>query len=158
MDNEREAVLGNATQPLDEEEEDAEELFGDNFERDYRPLPHLDVYDPNVVDDDGEYENMTMEERAAAEREMRRRDRQEARSQGRNRPGLLYGTLPYMGIISFSFFIHNYFKNLSPKNFFCLQIFISETKIFCDKRPNYDLWIITITALPYMGMLLFSLP
>jgi DNA replication licensing factor MCM2 len=90
MDNEREAVLGNATQPLDEEEEDAEELFGDNFERDYRPLPHLDVYDPNVVDDDGEYENMTMEERAAAEREMRRRDRQEARSQGRNRPGLLY--------------------------------------------------------------------
>lgn len=57
---------------------------------DYRPMPHLDVYDENVVDDE-DYEAMTAETRAAAEREMRKRDRQEALSQGRMRPDLLYG-------------------------------------------------------------------
>lgn len=53
-------------------------------------MPHLDVYDENVVDDE-DYEAMTAETRAAAEREMRKRDRQEALSQGRMRPDLLYG-------------------------------------------------------------------
>ena len=59
---------------------------------DYRPMPHLDVYDENVVDD-GDYEAMPADARAAAEREMRKRDRQEALTQGRMRPGLLYGML-----------------------------------------------------------------
>ena len=58
--------------------------------RDYRELPHLDTYDPNVVDD-AEYDNLSVDARIAAEREMRKRDRQEALAQGRMRPGLLYG-------------------------------------------------------------------
>lgn len=59
---------------------------------DYRPMPHLDVYDENVVDND-EYDVISADARAAAEREMRKRDRQEALTQGRMRPGLLYGKL-----------------------------------------------------------------
>ena len=53
-------------------------------------MPHLDVYDERVVDDE-EYDMLPAEARAAAEREMRKRDRQEALAQGRMRPGLLYG-------------------------------------------------------------------
>ena len=60
------------------------------FLSDYRPIPHLDVYDTNVVDDE-EYENISADARAQAEREMRKRDRQEALATGRTRPGLLYG-------------------------------------------------------------------
>ena len=106
FDAEREAVLGNQTQQNLEEEEDGEELFGDNFERlvvivpyitypwytnsDYRPLPHLDVYDEGVVDD-AEYDTITPDARAAAEREMSRRDRIAGLTQGRMRPDLLYG-------------------------------------------------------------------
>lgn len=87
FEDERDALLGNESVVMEEEE--GEELFGDNMERDYRPLPHLDVYDENVVDDE-DYEAMPADARAAAEREMRKRDRQEALSQGRMRPGLLY--------------------------------------------------------------------
>ena len=36
----------------DEEEADGEELFGDNMEQDYRPMPGLDRYDPDMLDDD----------------------------------------------------------------------------------------------------------
>lgn len=43
---------------------------------------------------------MPADARAAAEREMRKRDRQEALSQGRMRPGLLYGML-------FGYFVKN---------------------------------------------------
>ena len=32
----------------DEEEADGEELFGDNMEQDYRPMPGLDRYDPGT--------------------------------------------------------------------------------------------------------------
>lgn len=56
-----------------QEEEDGEELFGDNMEADYRPMPALDRYDPNMVDDD-DYSEISQGERVAAEREMRRRD------------------------------------------------------------------------------------
>ncbi|XP_046742708.1 DNA replication licensing factor Mcm2 [Diprion similis] len=58
-----------------EEEEDGEELFGDNMEADYRPMPALDRYDPNIVDDD-DYSEISQGDRAAAEREMRKRDRE----------------------------------------------------------------------------------
>ena len=53
-------------------------------------MPHLDVYDERVVDDD-DYDSLPADARAAAEREMRKRDRQEALAQGRTRRGLLYG-------------------------------------------------------------------
>ena len=52
-------------------------------------MPHLDQFDPNLLDED-EYENMSMDERAAAEALRRKRDRQEGRGEGRMRRGLLY--------------------------------------------------------------------
>ncbi|XP_033335181.2 DNA replication licensing factor Mcm2 [Megalopta genalis] len=57
-----------------EEEEEGEELFGDNMEDDYRPMPALDRYDPNLVDDEA-YSEMSQGERAAAETAMLKRDR-----------------------------------------------------------------------------------
>lgn len=59
----------------EEEEEDGEELFGDNMENDYRPMPALDRYDPNILDED-EYDMMSESDRAAAEASMRKRDRE----------------------------------------------------------------------------------
>lgn len=73
----------------DEEEDDGENLFGDDMENDYRPMPHLDQFDENLLDEE-EYENMDMEERAAVEAMMRKRDREEGRGEGRMRRGLLY--------------------------------------------------------------------
>ncbi|KAK2586721.1 hypothetical protein KPH14_011756 [Odynerus spinipes] len=58
----------------DDKEEEGEELFGDNMEADYRPMPALDKYDPNMLDDD-EYSELSEGERAAAEAAMRKRDR-----------------------------------------------------------------------------------
>ncbi|KAL4142954.1 hypothetical protein QTP88_005342 [Uroleucon formosanum] len=60
----------------DPEEEDGEELFGDNLERDYRPIPALDRYDGDELDED-DYDYMSPGARAAAERELQRRDREE---------------------------------------------------------------------------------
>ncbi|CAG9856459.1 unnamed protein product [Phyllotreta striolata] len=57
------------------EEQDGEELFGDNMENDYRPMPHLDRYDEAILDYD-EYDQMSVGERMAAEEELRRRDRE----------------------------------------------------------------------------------
>ncbi|KAK9307897.1 hypothetical protein QLX08_001953 [Tetragonisca angustula] len=57
-----------------EGEEEGEELFGDNMEADYRPMPALDRYDPDVVDDE-EYSEMSQGERVAAETAMLKRDR-----------------------------------------------------------------------------------
>lgn len=72
-----------------EEEEDGEELFGDNLEDDYRPIPALDRYDPRILDE-SEYSALSEGDRQAAEDEMRRRDRAEGRTVGRMRRGLLY--------------------------------------------------------------------
>ncbi|CAG9822909.1 unnamed protein product, partial [Phaedon cochleariae] len=56
-------------------EEDGEELFGDNMENDYRPMPHLDHYDDRVLDEE-DYDQLSVGERLAAEEELRRRDRE----------------------------------------------------------------------------------
>lgn len=66
-------ILGDTT-IRDEEEEEGEELFGENMENDYRPMPELDHYDPAILDDE-EYSDISQADRAAAEAEMRRRDR-----------------------------------------------------------------------------------
>ena len=80
--------MGNA--PDDEEgEEEGENLFGDAMENDYRPMPHLDTFDPDLLDED-EYEALSEGERQAAEASMRKRDREEGRGEGRMRRGLLY--------------------------------------------------------------------
>lgn len=73
----------------EEEEEDGEELFGDNMEADYRPIPALDTYDPQILDE-SEYSAMSDSERRAAEEELRRRDREEGRVPGRMRRGLIF--------------------------------------------------------------------
>ncbi|XP_076656477.1 DNA replication licensing factor Mcm2 isoform X1 [Halictus rubicundus] len=68
-------LLGNDNDIIQEEqEEDGEELFGDNMEDDYRPMPALDRYDPDLVDDEA-YSEMSQGERAAAESAMHKRDR-----------------------------------------------------------------------------------
>ncbi|KAJ2953647.1 hypothetical protein O0L34_g1258 [Tuta absoluta] len=72
----------------EEEEEDGEELFNDNMEADYRPMPALDRYDAEDLDDE-DYDAMSVGDRVAAEQELRRRDREEGRMRRDDR-GLLY--------------------------------------------------------------------
>ncbi|XP_063242568.1 DNA replication licensing factor Mcm2 [Bacillus rossius redtenbacheri] len=80
-------ILGGAAS---QEEEDGEELFGDNMEADYRPMPALDRYDPDALDDDDDYGDLSQTERQAAELAMRRRDREEGRAR-RGDLELVYG-------------------------------------------------------------------
>lgn len=79
---------------INEEEEDGEDLFGDNMEEDYRPVPELDKYDPQDIDQE-DYDDMDIEERVLAEREMKKRDKKEGRSvtQGKIKDSLLYSEL-----------------------------------------------------------------
>ena len=53
-------------------------------------MPELDTYDAEGVDDE-HYDTITAEQRARAEKEISRREKQEALASGRLRPGLLYG-------------------------------------------------------------------
>uniref|UniRef100_A0A224YUZ0 DNA replication licensing factor MCM2 n=1 Tax=Rhipicephalus zambeziensis TaxID=60191 RepID=A0A224YUZ0_9ACAR len=73
----------------EEQEEEGEELFGDNMEDDYRAIPALDTYDPQMLDD-SEYSALSESDRRAVEEQMRQRDRAEGRVTGRMRRGLLY--------------------------------------------------------------------
>jgi len=65
------------------------------YNRDYRRIDELDRYDPVQLDED-HYSDLSMSERLAAEREMRKRDREEAVGTGRIRPGILYGELDFI--------------------------------------------------------------
>ena len=49
------------------------------------------MYDRENLDDDAEYSDLSLSERLAAEREMRKRDRDEGHADGRMRRGILYG-------------------------------------------------------------------
>ncbi|CAH1126119.1 unnamed protein product [Ceutorhynchus assimilis] len=69
-----EGLLGDMEQEI--EEEDGEELFGDNMENDYRPMPHLDRYDENLLDNEDDFDPMSVQDRLAAEAELRQRDRE----------------------------------------------------------------------------------
>lgn len=70
------ALLGDDIHDGMDDGEEGEELFGENMENDYRPMPHLDHYDPAMLDDDADYD-LDVEDRLAAEAEMRRRDREQ---------------------------------------------------------------------------------
>ena len=59
--------------------------------RDYRPIPELDVYDPEALDDEADFSDLSETARQAAEREIRQREREEGRIAGRMRRGLMYG-------------------------------------------------------------------
>ena len=59
--------------------------------RDYRPIPELDVYDPEALDDEADFSDISETARQAADREIRQREREEGRIAGRMRRGLMYG-------------------------------------------------------------------
>lgn len=64
----------------DPDEEEGEDLLGDNWLDDYREAnPEEDQYDPDLIDDEGEHEQLTVEQRLAAEEAMRARDDREGR-------------------------------------------------------------------------------
>jgi DNA replication licensing factor MCM2 len=66
-----------------EEEPEGEELMDDALiEKDYEPRPELDFYDIRDLDE-GEYPPMSAAARAAAERELKERDRREGRGKAR---------------------------------------------------------------------------
>lgn len=78
-------LLGGGAGARDPEEEDeGEDLFGDRMEEDYRVMPELDRYDPEEVDH-GDYSDMDIEDRIAAERAMKMRDKREGRSATRGK-------------------------------------------------------------------------
>ncbi|KAH9929621.1 MCM-domain-containing protein [Epithele typhae] len=58
-------------------EEDGDDLFADDFQDDYATNELLDRYSDRDIDDEGEFENMTAQQRRAAEASMARRDRME---------------------------------------------------------------------------------
>lgn len=69
--------------PEEEHVSDEEDLFGDNMERDYEPIPELDQYDAEHLDNQSVSE-LSIGERIAAEATLRERDRLEGRRiQGR---------------------------------------------------------------------------
>eukprot|EP00042_Codosiga_hollandica_P055422 m.775740 g.775740 ORF g.775740 m.775740 type:complete len:908 (+) comp59111_c2_seq2:88-2811(+) len=78
---------GDSVDPdLDEEEEEGEELIAEGMEEDYRPIPHLDVYDPaELADENEQIEEISEDARRAAEREMRKRDKAKARGRSEGR-------------------------------------------------------------------------
>lgn len=86
FEDESEGILGDV---LPDEEEDGEELIGDGMERDYRPIPELDIYEAEGLDDE-DLEELTASQREAAEQAMRQRDRDMGHGLGRMRRGLLY--------------------------------------------------------------------
>lgn len=71
----------------DVEDEEGEDLYGDNMEDDYRPIPEMDYYSADGLDDTSVSE-LSITARIAAEAEMRHRDRDEGRLKGRMRKGL----------------------------------------------------------------------
>lgn len=72
-------------------------FFDDLPSSDYRPMPALDRYDNEDLDDVN-YDPMSVEDRVAAEQELRRRDRDEGRVRRDDR-GLLYGKIAALFII-----------------------------------------------------------
>uniref|UniRef100_G1QBS4 DNA replication licensing factor MCM2 n=1 Tax=Myotis lucifugus TaxID=59463 RepID=G1QBS4_MYOLU len=66
FEDESEGLLGTEA-PLEEEEEDGEELIGDGMERDYRAIPELDTYEADgLALDDEDVEELTASQREAA--------------------------------------------------------------------------------------------
>eukprot|EP01052_Picozoa_sp_SAG31_P053166 SAG31_NODE_13491_length_865_cov_1.808094_1_plen_195_part_00 len=68
--------------PPVEQDDDGEDLFDGNVIRDYVPDPVLDAYERGS-DDDVDFEPVTAEQRRRAERNLRKRDKDEALAAGR---------------------------------------------------------------------------
>jgi len=61
------------------EDEDGIDLFGNNFERDYKPRED-DQYDARDIDDEGEYDELDLASRRQLEARMKKRDQQVKRT------------------------------------------------------------------------------
>lgn len=74
-------------------------------------MPALDRYDPENLDDNDDYEELSVDGRRDAEREMRRRDREEGLLHRDDRD-LLYGIIQFMteqfGFLLFIYFGFSY--------------------------------------------------
>ncbi|KAI1494154.1 MCM-domain-containing protein [Biscogniauxia mediterranea] len=66
---------------LDEMAEDDVDLFREGFERDYREKDDNDAYEGIDLDDEGDYDDMSLGERRRLEAQLNRRDREVARRQ-----------------------------------------------------------------------------
>jgi DNA replication licensing factor MCM2 len=75
---EEEEILGEGEAMDAEDEGEGEDLMGENMLNDYQERPELDEYDPAMIDDSA-HPAMTAEQRQAADREMRDRDRRSPR-------------------------------------------------------------------------------
>ncbi|RYP89136.1 hypothetical protein DL769_000184 [Monosporascus sp. CRB-8-3] len=64
---------------LDEMAEDDVDLFREGFERDYREKDDNDAYEAIDIDDEGEFEEMSLGDRRRLEAQLNRRDREVAR-------------------------------------------------------------------------------
>ncbi|KAJ3113955.1 MCM DNA helicase complex subunit [Phlyctochytrium bullatum] len=80
--NEDDAIEDLPEDNVADEEDDGIDLYGDNMERDYLERPEQDIYEAENIDDE-DYDPLDPEARAIAEARMRRRDREEARRDGR---------------------------------------------------------------------------
>ncbi|KAI2601984.1 MCM-domain-containing protein [Hypoxylon sp. NC1633] len=77
-DIEEEAEVQDDLDDLDEMAEDDVDLFREGFERDYREKDENDAYEGIDIDDDGEFDDMTLGERRRLEAQLNRRDREVA--------------------------------------------------------------------------------
>ncbi|KAL7623506.1 MCM DNA helicase complex subunit [Parahypoxylon ruwenzoriense] len=78
-DIEEEAEIQDDLDDLDEMAEDDVDLFREGFERDYRDKDENDAYEGIDIDDEGEFEDMSLGERRRLESQLNRRDREVAR-------------------------------------------------------------------------------
>ncbi|KAF9164558.1 MCM DNA helicase complex subunit [Actinomortierella ambigua] len=67
----------------DMENEEGEDLFGSDMENDYAENVRLDQYDPEDINDDDDFDNMTAQQRAEVEAMLNRRDAERMRAAGR---------------------------------------------------------------------------
>ncbi|KOS20050.1 DNA replication licensing factor mcm2 [Escovopsis weberi] len=79
-DIEEEAQIQDDVDDLDEMAEDDVDLFREGFEADYRDKDN-DVYDGAGIDDDGDFDDMSLGDRRRLEAQLNRRDREVARQQ-----------------------------------------------------------------------------
>jgi len=75
--------LGGSNPDDAEEDEEGEDLFGDDMMEDYVGNARLDQYDVADINDDPDVPNLDPETRALAEAQMARRDRRNARGDGK---------------------------------------------------------------------------
>ncbi|KAI1770684.1 DNA replication licensing factor mcm2 [Hypoxylon cercidicola] len=78
-DIEEEAEVQDDLDDLDEMAEDDVDLFREGFERDYREKDDNDAYEGIDIDDEGDFDEMSLGERRRLEAQLSRRDREVAR-------------------------------------------------------------------------------